>query len=94
MARAAWHAPPTWASRAVGAIAVGIAIRGVLTLSEGPAPHAEMEVEDTEVPEWILTGQGDAGVVAKKMPSKRMKGRRRRRAPCPRYCSTTRAGKR
>ncbi|ATB37147.1 hypothetical protein CYFUS_002568 [Cystobacter fuscus] len=74
VARAAWHAPPTWAPRAVGAIAMGIAIWGVLTLSEGPAPHAEMEVEDTEVPEWILTGQGDAGVVAKKMPSKRMKG--------------------
>ena len=72
--RAAWHVPPTWAPRAVGAIAVGLALWGVLTLSEDPAPRAEMEVEDAAVPEWILTGQGDAGVVAKKMPSKRMKG--------------------
>ncbi|ATB27667.1 hypothetical protein MEBOL_001111 [Melittangium boletus DSM 14713] len=74
--RAAWHLPRTWAPRAVGAVAVGIALWGVLTLSEGPAPRAKMKVEDTEVPEWILTGQGDAGVVAKKMPSKRMKGQR------------------
>ena len=72
--RVAWHAPPTWAPRAVGASAVGIALWGVLMLSEGPAPRTEWEVEDTEVPEWILTGQGDAGVVAKKMPGKRMKG--------------------
>ncbi|WNG23856.1 hypothetical protein F0U62_07290 [Cystobacter fuscus] len=72
--RAAWHVPPTWAPCAVGAIAVGLALWGVLTLSEDPAPRAEMEVEDTAVPEWILTGQVDAGVVAKKMPSKRMKG--------------------
>jgi hypothetical protein len=36
-------------------LAVGIAIWGVLTLSEGPAPRAEMEVEDTEVPEMKRT---------------------------------------
>ncbi|MFY0575888.1 hypothetical protein ACN28S_17330 [Cystobacter fuscus] len=73
-ARPAWHLPPMWAPRAVGAIAVGIALWGVLTLSDSPAPRAEMELEDTEVPEWILTSQGDAGVVAKKMPSKKMRG--------------------
>jgi hypothetical protein len=70
----AWHVPPTWAPRAVGVLAVGIAVWGVVTLSQRWPSRADMEAEDTEVPEWILAGQGDAGVVAKKMPSKRMKG--------------------
>jgi hypothetical protein len=74
--RPAWRLPPVWAARAVGALAVGIALWGIFTLSDSPAPRAETEVEDTEVPEWLLTGQGDAGVVAKKMPSKRMRGQR------------------
>ncbi len=74
--RPAWHPTPLWAPRAVGALAVGIAVCGLLTLGDGRTPRAKwaLEVEDAEVPEWILTGPGDAGVVAKKMPSKRMKG--------------------
>ncbi|WP_434382347.1 hypothetical protein [Melittangium boletus] len=55
-------------------IAAGITLLGILTLSGGPEPRAELEVEDSEVPEWLITRQGDAGVVAKKMPRKRMKG--------------------
>jgi hypothetical protein len=58
----------------VGGIAVGIAVWGVLTLSENSASRVKTEVEDCAVPEWLLAGQGDAGVVAKKMPGKRMRG--------------------
>ena len=71
----AWQLPPTWAPRALGVLAMGIITWGVLTLSARlPSATPELETEDCEVPEWILTAQGDAGVVAKKMPSKRMKG--------------------
>jgi hypothetical protein len=79
--RPAWHLPPTWAPRALGALAVGIAVWGVLTLSQRWTPREmNVEVEDCEMPEWLLADQGDAGVVAKKMPSKRMKGQQA--SPC------------
>jgi hypothetical protein len=72
----AWQLPPMWAPRALGVLAVGIATWGILTLSANWTPNVtpELDVEDSEVPEWFFTGQGDAGVVAKKMPSTRMKG--------------------
>ena len=71
----AWQLPPMWAPRALGVLAVGLVTWGILTLSARmPSAAPELEVEDCEVPEWLLTSQGDAGVVAKKMPSKRMKG--------------------
>jgi hypothetical protein len=74
--RPAWHLPPTWIPRAVGVIAASIAAWGVVSLSDRWPSRTDMEVEveDTEVPEWLLADQGDAGVVAKKMPSKKMRG--------------------
>ena len=70
-----WQLPPMWAPRALGVLAVGLVTWGVLTLSARmPSATPEREVEDCEVPEWLITGQGDAGVVAKKMPSTRMRG--------------------
>jgi hypothetical protein len=72
--RPVWHLPPTWIPRAVGVLAVGVAVWGVMTLSQRWPSRTTVQVEDCEVPEWLLVGQGDAGVVAKKMPSKRMKG--------------------
>ncbi len=75
-ARPIWHLAPPWFPRAMGALAVCMAVWGLLMLGDSWAPRAKwaLEVEDVEVPEWLLTGPGDAGVVAKKMPSKRMKG--------------------
>ncbi len=69
--RPAWHLP-----RAVWALAGGLAVWVLLALGDSGAPRAKwaLEVEDAEVPEWMLSGPGDAGVVAKRMPSKRMKG--------------------
>ncbi|MBM7112523.1 hypothetical protein [Archangium primigenium] len=75
--RPVWHLP-----RAVWALAGGLAVWVLLALGDSGAPRAmwAWEVEDAEVPEWLLTSPGDAGVVAKKMPSKRMKGQQA--APC------------
>jgi hypothetical protein len=74
--RPAWHLPPTWAPRVVGVVAVSIAAWGVLTLSDSRTPRAKVEVDvrEYEVQEWFITSGDNAGVVAKKMPSTRMKG--------------------
>ncbi|WP_434386222.1 hypothetical protein [Melittangium boletus] len=55
---------------------MGIAVWGLLTLGDGRTLRetSPVHVWDIEVPEWLLTGPGDAGVVAKPMPPKRMKG--------------------
>ena len=73
-ARAAWHLSSRWAPPVVGAVAVGLVVWGVLSLDEGQAPRVHWEVEDREIPEWLLTDQGDAGVIAKKMPGQKMRG--------------------
>ena len=75
--RLAWRLP-----RAVWALAGGLAVWVLLALGDSGAPRAKWALYgwDTEVPEWMLSGPGDAGVVAKPMPPKRMKGQQG--APC------------
>ena len=73
--RPTWHLPPTWAPRFLAVIALVVVAWG-LSLGDGRAPRARTYVDarEPEVREWLLTNQEDAGVVAKKMPSTRMKG--------------------
>ncbi|MBM7116288.1 hypothetical protein [Archangium primigenium] len=68
--------PPLWVPRAVGVVAVVLASWGLLMHGGSPAPRVENTAEEMQVPEWLLTDRSDAGVIAKKMPSKRMRGQK------------------
>ena len=80
-ARPTWHLPPTWAPRLLAVIALVVVAWG-LSLGDGQAPRTKGSVDtlEYEVPEWLFVDQGDAGVVARKMPGVKMKGQQG--APC------------
>ena len=73
--RPTWHLPPTWAPRFLAVIALVVVAWG-LSLGDGRTPRARRYVDTRgpEVPEWLFVDQGDAGVVARKMPGVKMKG--------------------
>ncbi|WP_434391339.1 hypothetical protein [Melittangium boletus] len=64
----------------MGVTAVVLASWGILMHGGSPAPRVENAAEEMQVPEWLLTDRSDAGVLAKKMPSKRM--RLQKAPPC------------
>jgi hypothetical protein len=73
--RPSWHLPPTWAPRLLGVLAFVVVAWG-LSLGGGQTPRTKgyVDTRKTEVPEWLFVDQGDAGVVARKMPGVKMKG--------------------
>ena len=78
--RSSWHMPPTWAPRAVGAIAVGIALWGVLSLHPHPIrvePQVEGPMPEDATTDWLTR---DGGVIAVPMPTKRLE--RQQAPPC------------
>ena len=75
-----WHLPPTWAPRALGAIAVGILLWAVLwphpkVIHVNPSP--EWHIPEGVPIDWLTR---DAGVVAVPMPPKRLE--RQQAPPC------------
>jgi hypothetical protein len=83
-ARPTWHLPPTWAPRALGVIAVGIALWGLLSLHPKPIrvepsfeviPYQDTTDDDDD---WLTEDRGTR--IAVPMPLKRMN--RQQAAPC------------
>ena len=75
-----WHLPPTWAPRALGALAVGIALWGVFSPRPQPlygAPSPEQTVLDEVITDWLSR---EGGIIAVPMPSKRLE--RQQAPPC------------
>ncbi|ATB40729.1 hypothetical protein CYFUS_006185 [Cystobacter fuscus] len=78
--RSAWRMPPTWAPRALEALAVGIALWGVLSLPPKPirvAPSRERPMPEDIATDWLTR---DGGAVAVPMPPKRLE--RQQAPPC------------
>jgi len=75
-----WHMPPAWPPRVLGAVAVSIALWGVLALHPGPIhvqPPPEWPIPEHVTTDWLTR---DGGAIAVPMPPKRLE--RQQAPPC------------
>ena len=80
LAHAQWNLSPMWAPRALGAIAVGIALWGILSLHRDPIhvdSPSELPIPETVTSDWLTR---DGGFIAVPIPSKRLE--RQQAPPC------------